>query len=99
MALCRGLGRSQLFLLLRLDSVKTARRLRQRPSLWDADTLHSRKIFWTIVLPGGSRASASIQSIAEQSEHRQTSRAAPNIQSIREHRRASRVSANIQSLG
>ena len=99
MALCRGLGRFHLFLAsppgLGEDCAKTAA---ETESL-DADTLNSRKIFWTIVLPGGSRASASIQSIAEQSEHRQTSRAAPNIQSIREHRRASRVSANIQSLG
>ena len=98
MALCRGLGRFHLFLAsppgLGEDCAKTAA---ETESL-DADTLNSRKIFWTIVLPGGSRASASIQSIAEHPEHRRTSRASPNIQSIAKHpeqRRTSRASANI----
>ena len=98
MALCRGLGRFHLFLAsppgLGEDCAKTAA---ETESL-DADTLNSRKIFWTIVLPGGSRASASIQSIAEHPEHRRTSRASPNIRSSAEHPEHPRTSASIQSI-
>ena len=97
MALCRGLGRFHLFLAsppgLGEDCAKTA----AATESLDAGTLNSHKIFWTIVLSGGSRASTSIQSIGEHPEYRRTSKAVPDIQIIREHRRASRVSANIRA--
>ena len=96
-ALCRGLGRFHLFLAsppgLGEDCAKTA----AATESLDADTLNSHKIFWTIVLSGGSRASPSIQSIGEHPEYRRTSKAVPDIQIIREHRRPSRLSANIRA--